>query len=306
MDFLVLCPFTPLQDVCFSFLSANTCPLPQSCGKCSYCLSGNDIWCDNRDIYGEASFDTGTFGTYYVGAETYLHRIPDALSSADAAPLQCAGATVYAALINVIQPGRRVAVLGIGGLGHLAIQFAAKLGAEVVVFSSSPDKESEARAFGASEFYLLSEPEKIRSPVDVLVLTGSKYPDFPAYVLAIPFLPPPYSFHPSLLPPYPHALTSPRFMKKEILARTGTVVPLTASASQALALPALRLLFDGYNVRSSLVASRRAHDDMLRFAALHAIKPAVELFPLDEHGWESALDRLESGAVRYRAVLTSE
>jgi D-arabinose 1-dehydrogenase-like Zn-dependent alcohol dehydrogenase len=66
----------------------------------------------------------------------------------------------------------------IAGLGHLAIQYASKMGAEVVVFSTSKDKEEEARGFGALEFVLLSEPEAIQSPVDILVLTGSKYPDW--------------------------------------------------------------------------------------------------------------------------------
>lgn len=68
--------------------------------------------------------------------------------------------------------------MGIGGLGHLAIQFANKLGAEVVVFSTTASKEEEAKKFGAREFYLLNEPEKIKVPVDVLLLTGAQHPDF--------------------------------------------------------------------------------------------------------------------------------
>jgi D-arabinose 1-dehydrogenase-like Zn-dependent alcohol dehydrogenase len=107
-----------------------------------------------------------------------VYHIPDNLSSADAAPLQCAGATVYNALIDTVKAGDRVGVLGIGGLGHLAIQFATKLGAEVVVFSTTAKKEAEARSFGAKEFYLLSEPDKIKEPISTLILTGSKAPDF--------------------------------------------------------------------------------------------------------------------------------
>jgi D-arabinose 1-dehydrogenase-like Zn-dependent alcohol dehydrogenase len=100
------------------------------------------------------------------------------MTSEDAAPLQCAGGTVYSALINSTKPGDRVGILGIGGLGHLAIQFSAKLGFDTVVFSTSSEKEAEAKSFGASEFYLLSETEKITKPIDVLIIAGSKYPDW--------------------------------------------------------------------------------------------------------------------------------
>jgi D-arabinose 1-dehydrogenase-like Zn-dependent alcohol dehydrogenase len=149
-----------------------------SCGHCNYCLTGNDIFCYERSIYGEKDFDNGTFGDYYVGKETYLHKIPDGLASEHAAPLQCAGATVYSALVETIKSTDRVGIVGIGGLGHLAIQFAAKMGAEVVVLSTSKSKEEEARSFGASEFHLLSELESIKAPINVLIIAGSKYPDW--------------------------------------------------------------------------------------------------------------------------------
>jgi D-arabinose 1-dehydrogenase-like Zn-dependent alcohol dehydrogenase len=149
-----------------------------SCGTCKYCLSGRDILCYEREIFGEADFNNGTFGEYYVGRETYLHRIPEGMDSAVAAPLQCAGATVYGALKATVKTGSRVGVVGIGGLGHLAIQYAAKMGADVVVLSTSADKEAEARQLGAREFLVLSEVEKIRAPVDVLVVAGARYPEW--------------------------------------------------------------------------------------------------------------------------------
>jgi D-arabinose 1-dehydrogenase-like Zn-dependent alcohol dehydrogenase len=149
-----------------------------SCGACDYCLTGRDILCYDRVVFGEGDYDNGTFGTYFVGKEGYVHKIPEGLASEDAAPLQCAGATVYAALADNIKPRDRVGVIGIGGLGHLAIQYAAKMGSEVVVFSTSKDKEAEARSFGAAEFVLLDEPETISAPVQVLLITGSKYPDW--------------------------------------------------------------------------------------------------------------------------------
>jgi D-arabinose 1-dehydrogenase-like Zn-dependent alcohol dehydrogenase len=96
------------------------------------------------------------------------------------------------------------------------------------------------------------------------------------------------------------------FLTKEILARTGTIVPLTAEGAKPMTLPSLSMLFNGYNVHSSLVASRKVHDDMLRFAALHGIRPVVEEFSMDEEGWGKALERLHTGKVRYRAVLSNE
>ncbi len=103
-------------------------------------------------------------------------------------------------------------------------------------------------------------------------------------------------------------LTSPldSFLTKEILARAGTIVPLTADGAKPMTLPSLSMFFNGYNVHSSLVASRKSHDDMLRFAALHGVRPAVEEFKMDEEGWAKALERLQSGKVRYRAVLSAE
>ena len=154
-----------------------------SCGHCRYCLNGQDIWCYERVIFGEGDYDNGTFSPFYIGRETYIHKIPDSIPSEFAAPLQCAGATVYSALVGITKPAQRVGIIGIGGLGHLAIQFASKLGASVVVFSHSANKEAEARSFGAEEFYSLDDISKMETPVDVLILTANRYPDWRKSVL---------------------------------------------------------------------------------------------------------------------------
>lgn len=91
----------------------------------------------------------------FLGKEGWVYKIPEGLSSEDAAPLQCAGATVYSALVGNVKVWERIGVLGVGGLGHLAIQFAQRMGFEVVVFSTTREKEGEARGWGASEFVLL-------------------------------------------------------------------------------------------------------------------------------------------------------
>ncbi|KAF2253604.1 GroES-like protein [Trematosphaeria pertusa] len=246
-----------------------------SCGHCSYCLSGQDIWCYERSVYGEKDYDNGTFGEYYVGVETYLHKIPESMASEHAAPMQCAGATTYNALVSVVKPGERVGIIGIGGLGHLAVQFARKLGTEVVVFSTSKSKEEEARKLGASEFYLLDELDKIQKPVNTLVVAGNRYPDWN------------------------------KFLVKNVVARAGNIVPLSAPHG-AIELPAFPLFFDGYNVRSSLVASRAKHDEMLAFAAAHDVKPWVEKFELTEKGIQEAIGKLNGNKMRYRGVLVAQ
>ncbi|KAK0645867.1 chaperonin 10-like protein [Cercophora newfieldiana] len=245
-----------------------------SCGQCNYCTTGQDIWCAKRTIFGFGGYNNGTFGAYFVGKEGYVHKIPDGLTSADAAPLQCAGATVYTALVDTLKPRHRVGIIGIGGLGHLAIQYAAKLGAEVVVFSTSKDKEQEAPGFGASEFVLLSEPESVKAPVDILVLTGSKYPDWS------------------------------KFLNTNVLARRGTVIPLAAPTQGPLTLPADKLFWDGYQIQSTLVASKAQHNDMLEFSARHGIKPTIQVYKFNgPETIESVFDKLKDGKVRYRAVL---
>lgn len=95
-------------------------------------------------------------------------------------------------------------------------------------------------------------------------------------------------------------------MTKEIFARTGTVIPLTADASGIMTLPSLKMFFEGYNIKSSLVASRGTHEAMLKFAAVHNIKPATEEFKMDDAGWSAGLEKLQKGSIRYRAVLFNE
>jgi D-arabinose 1-dehydrogenase-like Zn-dependent alcohol dehydrogenase len=116
-----------------------------------------------------------------VWRESFLFQIPDGLTSEEAAPLMCAGATVFNVLNSYnVKSYHRVGVLGVGGLGHLAIQFASKMGCEVVVFSSTASKKAEALQFGAKEFYAvadLGKTENIR-PIDHLLVTTHTLPDW--------------------------------------------------------------------------------------------------------------------------------
>jgi D-arabinose 1-dehydrogenase-like Zn-dependent alcohol dehydrogenase len=122
-----------------------------SCGHCLECLQGTETYCPERSLYGVKNFDQGSFATHAIRREAFLHPIPDGLSDLDAAPLQCGGATMFTAL-NGIKPSDTVGILGVGDLGHLAIQFAAKMGCRVVLLSGSDRKKDEALRLGTYEF----------------------------------------------------------------------------------------------------------------------------------------------------------
>ena len=147
-----------------------------SCGHCEYCLTGKEQYCPEREMYGEANLDQGSFGSHAVWKEAWLYQLPDGLTDAEAAPLMCGGATVFNALNSYdIKSTDRVGVMGVGGLGHMAIQFAAKKGCDVIVFSGSDNKKEEAHKLGAREFVAMKGKKEldIGRKVDVLLVTTS-------------------------------------------------------------------------------------------------------------------------------------
>lgn len=244
-----------------------------ACGLCLECLQGEDVFCHTRSLYGYATPDQGSFASHAVWREAFLHPIPDGLSDEDAAPLQCAGATVFTTL-NGVKPNETVGILGVGGLGHLAIQFAAKLGCRVVVLSGSESKKQEALRLGAHEFIAMAnrsaDDHSIRWPIDRLLVTASAQPDWAA-----------------LLP---------------LLAHRSRIYPLSV-ASGNFEIPYMPLLAKGITVQGSLVATRVVHREMLEFAAVHGVKPVVESFPMTEEGIKEAMEKLDSGKLHFRAVL---
>lgn len=147
-----------------------------SCGHCESCLTGREQYCPDRKMYGEANLDQGSFASHAVWKESFLFSIPDELTDADAAPMMCGGATVFNALSSYdIKSTDRVGIMGVGGLGHLAIQFAAKKGCDVVVFSGSDSKKEEAQKLGAREFVAMKGRKEldIGRKLDVLLVTTS-------------------------------------------------------------------------------------------------------------------------------------
>ena len=247
-----------------------------ACGYCKQCWSGDDILCPERQMYGSADLDFGSFGDRAVLNALYVHKIPDNMPLRLAGPLQCGGATVYGAIVNsAIRPRDRVGVLGLGGLGHLAVQYLAKMGCDVVVFSGTNSKKQQAMDLGATDFVAAKENPKFEGvkPIDHLLVSTSQQPDWDAYF--------------------------------SIMAPSGTVVPLTVSFEE-MKHPYAEILMKQLKITGSLVANRLVHREMLEFSARHEIKPMVEELPMTEEGLNTAFDRLEKGDVRYRFVLKSQ
>ncbi|KAI1844438.1 hypothetical protein JX265_010068 [Neoarthrinium moseri] len=247
-----------------------------SCGHCHQCLTGNETYCPERAMYAYADRDQGSFASHAVWREAFLFKIPDALSDEAAAPLQCGGATVWNALRAYnAQPTETVGVMGVGGLGHLAIQFAAKMGCRVIVLSGSDSKKAEAERLGAHEFIATKGKKElsVSRPLDRLLVTTSAQPDWS-----------------QLLP---------------IMAPGATIHPLGVAGGN-FEIPYMPMLLAGISVQGSVVAPRHLHRQMLEFAALHGIAPVTETFPMTEEGIKEAMDRLENGNVHFRAVLKAQ
>ena len=146
---------------------------------------GMDVFCENSRQYLKDDTDEGSFGSHVVWDANALYHIPPELDSASAAPLMCGGVTVWGAMaLYGIKSTYRVGVIGIGGLGHLAIQFAAKMGCQVVAFSGTDSKREEAKKFGATEFYATKGLKEFKGikPLDQLYVTSSEQPDYDMYL----------------------------------------------------------------------------------------------------------------------------
>jgi uncharacterized zinc-type alcohol dehydrogenase-like protein len=165
-----------------------------SCGECEQCRAGHEQFCDGPGgtiwTYNAVGRDgvptAGGYSTCFTVEQDYLCRIPDSIDLANAAPLLCAGITLYSPLKRWgAGPGKRVAIVGMGGLGHMGVQLAAAMGAEVAVISQTRSKEADGRKFGASEYYAISEPgtlRNLRRSFDLVISTVSGDQDLNALV----------------------------------------------------------------------------------------------------------------------------
>jgi uncharacterized zinc-type alcohol dehydrogenase-like protein len=244
----------------------------RACWECEWCRRGEEQLCADLDNSGTWK-PYGGFADSVVVDSRFAYRLPETMPSDTAAVLMCAGIAVFAPLHRYARDGaRHVGVLGIGGLGHLAIQFAHALGAEVTAVSSTPEKEQEARGFGADHFVVADEAS-LRSQQGAFDLVLSTM----------------------------HGKTSGWERLIMTLKRRGRLVVV---GFPQITLDAMEVVVRELSITGSLLGSRAEMREMLDFAHAHAIKPAVELMPMS--AVNEAIQRLRDNRVRYRVVLVND
>ena len=241
-------------------------------GTCEACRRGETAYCQNPIVTGITT--DGGYAEVMIAEARALALIPDELKSEDAAPLVCAGITTFNALRNAGRAGDTVAIQGIGGLGHLGVQFARKMGFRTVAIGGGPDKEHLAKKLGA-HVYIDAKADDAAAALqklggaDVILATA-----------------PSGSAISSLLPG---------------LAVRGKLVVVGVS-DEAIPLNGVPLIFGGRSVLGSLTGRAIETQDTLDFSVLTEVRPIIETLPLAKA--EEAYKRMMAGKARFRMVLT--
>jgi uncharacterized zinc-type alcohol dehydrogenase-like protein len=249
-----------------------------SCGECEYCRRGEEQFCEKGVVvvFNSKDYDGNlTYGGYsqqIVVKENFVVRIPDSLELDVASPLLCAGITTYSPMKHWnIGPGKKVAIVGMGGLGHLAIQFAHAMGAEVTALSRSMNKKDESLGFGADHYFATSDPAtftELAGRFDFILNTVSANLDVDAYL--------------------------------SLLRVDGTLVNVGLPA-QPDQYNVFSLVMGRRSIAGSNVGGIRETQEMLDFAAEHGITPKIEVIRADQV--DEAYERVLRSDVRYRFVI---
>jgi propanol-preferring alcohol dehydrogenase len=243
-----------------------------SCGECEFCASGDEVLCSKQKITGVAV--DGGYAEFVKAPATHATKIPEGLAAADAAPLFCAGVTVYRALKKAnIQPGQRLAIFGVGGLGHLAVQIGREMGAEVTAVDLSDEKLELARQDGATHVLNASTAD---APKEIRKLGG-------AHVVLVAS---------AAKAAYDAAFSCVR--------GTGTLLVVGLPA-EPICFPALSMAGREVRVQASSVGTRENLRDVLAMAAAGKLRCRVATRPLSEAN--EVLDELRRGQVAGRIVL---
>jgi uncharacterized zinc-type alcohol dehydrogenase-like protein len=250
-----------------------------SCGECEQCLAGQEQYCLKGNIGTYASVDTadgsitqGGYSQAVVVNQDFVLRVPESLDIEKVAPLLCAGITTYSPLHHwKAGPGTKVAVIGMGGLGHMAVKIAVALGAEVTVLSQTTSKEADSLRYGATAHHATKDPatfEQLANSFELIINTVSAKIDMAAYL--------------------------------GLLKVDGTLVNVGAP-SEPLEVPAFALIPRRLSWAGSAIGGIAETQEMLDFCAEHDILPETELISADQIN--EAYERVLSSDVRYRFVI---
>jgi uncharacterized zinc-type alcohol dehydrogenase-like protein len=249
-----------------------------SCKECANCEAGEEQYCLNGNVGTYASVDLdgtitqGGYSSDIVVNEDFVVSIPESLDLDVAAPLLCAGITTYSPLRHWgAGPGKKVAVVGLGGLGHMAVKLASAMGAEVTVLSQSLKKMEDGLKLGAKDYYATSDPstfEKLAGTFDLIINTVSASIDISAYL--------------------------------KLLALDGTLVNVGAPA-EPLPVQAGALIGGRRSFAGSAIGGIRETQEMLDFCAEHGLGAEIEVIPAEKIN--EAYERVLASDVRYRFVI---
>jgi uncharacterized zinc-type alcohol dehydrogenase-like protein len=249
-----------------------------SCRECDNCRAGEEQYClkGNTGTYAAVDVDgtitQGGYSTHVVVVEDFVLKVPESIPFDAAAPLLCAGITTYSPLAHWnAGPGKRVAVVGMGGLGHMAVKIAHAMGAEVTVLSQSLSKREDGLRLGADRYFATNDPatfETLANSFDLIINTVSASIDINAYLSLLGF--------------------------------NGTLVSVGAPA-EPLPVQAFSLFANRRSFAGSTIGGIRETQEMLDFCAKHGIAPETELVSADYIN--EAYERVLASDVRYRFVI---
>ncbi|HSN04431.1 MAG TPA: NAD(P)-dependent alcohol dehydrogenase [Nitrospira sp.] len=249
-----------------------------SCRTCAACREGQEQYCEKGMLLtysgraADGSITQGGYSTQIVADEQYVLRIPESLSPAGAAPLLCAGITTYSPLRHWgVGKYHKLAVVGLGGLGHMAVKIARALGTEVTVLSTSESKRADAMRLGAHKFVVTSQPMalvRLQRHFDFILDTVSAPHDYNIYL--------------------------------NLLKTDGTMI-LVGAPDKPAPLEPFSLIMHRRRIAGSVIGGIRETQEMLDFCAQHKIESDVEVIPIQQVN--EAYERVLKGDVRFRFVI---
>jgi uncharacterized zinc-type alcohol dehydrogenase-like protein len=253
-----------------------------SCGKCSTCRNHEEQFCEDHCVftYNSTELDgktqtQGGYASHIIVKEKYVLKIKKGLPLERVAPLLCAGITTYSPLKrHGAGKGKRIGVVGLGGLGHMAVKIAKAMGSEVVVFSTSPNKQADAKRLGAKHFVVTADPKNFESwagKLDLIIDTVSAKHDFTPYLTTL---------------------------------KIGGTHVLVGVAPEPNLFGAFSLIFGRKNMAGSLIGGLKETQEMLDFCAKKKVLADIELISAPQIN--EAYERTVRGQVKYRFVIDAK